>query len=157
MFFLYITVTEVDFLYHVILCVLALIDIDEKQEIDLIEDPDHEALKTGAAVLIVFCSLAFLVLMPLIYVQIVNIVTNTTTHDRFAFQGRSVPSSRFEGSQMLIDEEDQIFSLLSGNSAPSTIVQETTTKCCCFHTKIRQPSPSGCEEMRQNSTTSSKI
>ena len=133
---------------------LALINLKKKQKPDLIDDPDHEALKTAAAILIPFCGLGFLLLLPLIYVQIVNIVTNTTTHDRFAFQGKSIRSSRFEGSQMLIDEEDQVYSSLYGGSAPSTIVQETTTKCCCIHTKLRQPNPSGCEEMKQSSSSS---
>ena len=91
--------------------------------------------------------------MPLVFVQIVNVVTNTTTHDRFAFQNGIRTSSRgskIEGSSSLLNEEEQLYSIMSGSKITSSLIQEVITKCCCFHTRISSSMRvSGCEEMRR--------
>lgn len=115
---------------------------------DLIPDNNHEGVKSIGIFLMVFCATAFVVLIPLLVVQTVNVVTKTTTHDRFARQTRS-PDSYRNSSQMFIEGEEQIFSILTGNTAPSTLIQETTTSCFCCTRKIEVVNPSGWEEMRQ--------
>ena len=146
---------EIDFLYHFIICILALATENKKNKyLDpyIVSNYSEERFKSGAIFLTGFCLIAFCLLIPLIAVQLVNVITNTTTHDRFAFKfgGRSMTNSKHEGSSNLINDEDQIYSVISGLSAPTTLIQETTTKYCCFKTRTPSMFDSRCEEMRRS-------
>ena len=84
----------------------------------------------------VFSLLGFVLLTPLLYVQIINIVTGTTTHDRFAFQERTSRSFKENGDIfMLLSEEEQIESIFSSNVVRSALFLEASTQCCCFQSK----------------------
>jgi hypothetical protein len=131
---------------------VALLEEDNYNDPDIVPNESHESLKSASIFLICFCFLAFLLLIPLLYVQIVNLILGSTTHERFAFQGKNIGNSdQLGNSYMLLTEEEQMISVFSGFTNPSNIIQETQTYCYCFHRKIASSYVSELEKISNKS------
>lgn len=150
-FFVFLLFIETDFLFTFIVGILNYLEhIEGKGVYPIIFDyePFSSASKTVGLTVGIFSGLTFLLVLPLFYVQLINVIKNTTTHERFAYKKNkdnkykaSKSSNDSDTSSMLLqNEENEITHLtgrLSGISDSEVSIQETTTKFLCFERKTK--------------------
>ncbi|CAG9316659.1 unnamed protein product [Blepharisma stoltei] len=137
-FFSFLFFIEIDFLFHMAISLMLLLDAYG----DVSDDPLYDNLNEinqfwEISLIIIFsvCGIAFLLVLPLFYVQVVNLLSNTTTHERFAFKKSARKSGKnldSDTSSMLLPSEENDLTTMSGISAygVSEVTIKHTTSCC---------------------------
>lgn len=144
-FVLFIVFCSLDFLFNAVLGILDYFGVYNQNQPIFSQVPLYTE-ETSLAISL-FCALALVVVLPICYVQVTNVVWDTTTHQRFAFKTASQDSKDPEidsASMLLKDSEEWIYE----NSRNSQEIQEgdQPTSACC------KKSPKVLESMQINET-----
>mgnify|MGYP002475005064 FL=1 len=142
MFFIFLLITEIDFLYHSIIGLLdklGVLSTGKPLFHEIFEnEPYHSMGKTIALAVSIFCGLAFLFVVPLFYVQLINLIKDKTTYERFAHQQRGrVSNERLlesDTSSMMLMNEVSLYTP-SRNTEGMESIFEVHRTCCCSKRK----------------------
>jgi len=144
-FFAFIIVCLVDFLYHFTLGILDCLDLLYIGRKPLVRHLIPVSL-TGAIMIVVLCGISLLMIVPVAYVQITNVIKNKTTRERFAYKPGEreraysvAESNASDRASMLLDQDDSdwgnlgitLLSSISLSEAPET-TQSGSKDCFCI-------------------------
>jgi hypothetical protein len=91
----------------------------------------------------IFSGVAFLIVSPLLYVQLTNLIQKTTTNERFAFQkhkGKKKGDLDSDTRSMLLvddDAEPQMVNEQNSDLSDSEISVQAVHRRCCFKRSAR--------------------
>ena len=125
-FMIFLSFCCMDFIFHGAMGVLDFTNIFTHDHQILPDMPtNHKIASLGVAC---YCALALAVVFPIWYVQVTNIIKNTTTHQRFAYNGvkaNDKDSKNTDTQSMLIGEPSEWASIAPRQEKEREI-------CCCW-------------------------
>ena len=114
-----------DFIFHGLMGIFDYTDLFMHNDKIVPDMPTNHSLASMSVAC--FCVLALVVVLPVWYVQATNIIRNTTTHERFGYNGVKANDKDSKNTDTQ--------SMLIGDSSEWTIVpinQEQKKKRCCW-------------------------
>jgi hypothetical protein len=137
LFTLFLTLTELDFIYHFLIGVLDFIAVlphNDPLYLNSFADVEGSIDRQIALAVSVLCFICAVVVAPLFWVQLTNLIYNTTTHQRFAKAGKTETSMVSENSDtqsMLLSQyQEPEFDFLEsgvGHSSESILNRDIVT------------------------------
>lgn len=139
LFTLFLILTEIEFIYHFVIGVLDFageLPHDSPMYNNLFETAEGRIDREIALAVSVLCFLCAFVVAPLFWVQVTNLIYNTTTHQRFAnaakgnTEGRNASESSDTQSMLLSQYQEPEFDFLEsgmGHSSESILNRDIVT------------------------------